>query len=35
MKFITIKTETSLADLTHQVFDIKGSKSAAAKEAQA
>jgi hypothetical protein len=35
MKFVTIKTETSLADLTHHVFDIKGSKSAAAKQAQA
>jgi Phage Tail Protein X len=35
MKFITTKSETSLADLTHHVFDIKGSKSAAAKEAQA
>jgi hypothetical protein len=35
MKFTTIKSETSLADLTHHVFDIKGSKSAAAKGAQA
>ena len=36
MKFVTIKTETSLADLTRDVFEIKGAKAAsAAKNAQA
>jgi hypothetical protein len=36
MKFIVTKTETSLADLTHQAFDLKGSKSAVKlKQAQA
>src|SRR5215472_14382763 len=36
MKFVTIKTETSLADLTRDVFEIKGAKAAsAAKTAQA
>jgi hypothetical protein len=36
MKFITTKTETSLADLTRQAFDLKGSKSSAElKRAQA
>ena len=36
MKFVTIKTETSLADLTRDVFEIKGTKIAsAAKTAQA
>lgn len=36
MKFVTIKTETSLADLTRDVFEIKGTKAAsAAKTAQA
>lgn len=36
MKFITTKTETSLADLTRQVFDLKGSKPAVdSKQAQA
>jgi hypothetical protein len=28
MKFITTKTETSLAELAHQAFDLKSSKSA-------
>jgi hypothetical protein len=28
MKFIATKTETSLAELAHQAFDLKGSKSA-------
>ena len=28
MKFIATKTETSLAELAHEAFDIKGSKSA-------
>src|ERR1700745_1041261 len=36
MKFVTIKTETNLADLTRDVFEIKGAKAAsAAKNAQA
>jgi hypothetical protein len=36
MKFIVTKTETSLADLTHQAFDLKGSKSTVKlKQAQA
>ncbi len=36
MKFVTIKAETSLADLTRDVFEIKGPKAAAAsKNAQA
>jgi phage tail protein X len=36
MKFVTIKTETSLAELTRDVFEIKGTKAAsAAKTAQA
>jgi hypothetical protein len=36
MKFVTIKTETSLADLGREVFEIKGAKAAtAAKSAQA
>jgi hypothetical protein len=35
MKFVTIKTETSLADLSREVFDIKGPKAAkASKNAQ-
>jgi hypothetical protein len=36
MKFVTIKSETSLADLSREVFEIKGAKAAAAaKRAQA
>ena len=36
MRFITTKTETNLADLTHQAFGLKGSKSAAKlKQAEA
>jgi phage tail protein X len=36
MKFVTIKTETNLTDLTRDVFEIKGAKAAAAaKNAQA
>jgi hypothetical protein len=36
MKFVTIKTETSLADLSRDVFEIKGAKAAvASKSAQA
>jgi phage tail protein X len=35
MKFVTVKTETSLADLTRDVFEIKGAKAAASKSAQA
>jgi hypothetical protein len=36
MRFVTIKTETSLADLSRDVFEIKGTKAAAAsKSAQA
>lgn len=36
MKFVTIKSETSLADLSREVFEIKGPKAAAAaKRAQA
>lgn len=36
MKFVTIKNETSLADLTREVFEIKGAKAAtAAKSAHA
>src|ERR1039458_10478925 len=36
MHFITTKTQTTLTALTHQVFDIRGAKSAAAaKQAQA
>ena len=36
MKFITTKTETSLSDLTRQVFDLQGAKTdAATKQAQA
>jgi hypothetical protein len=36
MKFVTIKSETNLADLTRDVFEIKGAKAAsAAKNAQA
>jgi uncharacterized protein YdcH (DUF465 family) len=35
MKFVTIKSETSLADLSREVFEIKGAKAAAAaKRAQ-
>jgi phage tail protein X/uncharacterized protein YdcH (DUF465 family) len=35
MKFVTIKSETSLADLSREVFEIKGPKAAAAaKRAQ-
>ena len=30
MKFVTIKSETSLADLSREVFEIKGAKAAAA-----
>ena len=30
MKFVTIKNETSLADLTREVFEIKGAKAATA-----
>jgi uncharacterized protein YdcH (DUF465 family) len=36
MKFVTIKSETNLADLSREVFEIKGAKAAAAaKRAQA
>jgi hypothetical protein len=36
MKFVTVKNETSLADLTREVFEIKGAKAAtAAKSAHA
>jgi phage tail protein X len=36
MKFVTIKSETNLADLSREVFEIKGAKAAAAvKSAQA
>jgi hypothetical protein len=36
MKFVTIKAETSLADLSREVFEIKGAKAAAvSKSAQA
>src|SRR5215216_3589445 len=36
MKFVTIKSETSLADLSREVFEIKGAKAAAtSKNAQA
>jgi hypothetical protein len=36
MKFVAIKTETNLADLTREVFDIKGAKATtASKSAQA
>jgi phage tail protein X len=36
MKFVTTKSETSLADLSREVFEIKGAKAAAvAKNAQA
>jgi hypothetical protein len=36
MKFIATKTETSLAELAHQAFDLKGSKSVVKlKQAQA
>ena len=32
MKFVTIKSETSLADLSREVFEIKGAKAAAADD---
>jgi phage tail protein X len=35
MQFITTKIQTTLMTLTHEVFDIHGAKSAAAKLAQA